>query len=399
MHFSGSFECILDEYIIEGIVVADDRTDNFYKSIILQDSTGGITIRMDASGLYNDYPIGRKICVRLKNLWLGDYAKMIQLGAAVDRSDPLYPELVPIPVPLFSRHIIKKELNQPVVPRVIRFDQLDDSFQSCLVQLSDVEFSVSDTGKTFADAVNKLSGNATIKSCAGGTAYVRTSGFANFASAKIPRGNGNITAVYSVFRTEKQLLLRDTSDVKLTGLRCTAAGFKKILSENFDSQQPGTELTITGWKNIAESGSVPFSIKGSAGNLYAEISCFATGKSSVISWLILPPINLNNSANELLRFQTRDGFDNGATLQVYVSTNYDGGSNPSKARWTALRTVIAKGSASGMRSEWIVSGNTSLNSFAGPVYLAFRYDGADPVNALDKRTTTFQLDNIQVEGN
>jgi hypothetical protein len=44
---------------------------------------------MDGSGLYTSYPVGRKVAVKLKGLWLGDYAKMIQLGAAVDRSDPI----------------------------------------------------------------------------------------------------------------------------------------------------------------------------------------------------------------------------------------------------------------------------------------------------------------------
>ncbi|MEO7530804.1 MAG: DUF5689 domain-containing protein, partial [Sediminibacterium sp.] len=59
MHFTGNFECVMDDHIIEGIIVADDSKDNFYKSIVLQDSTGGITIRMDGSGLYTDYPVGR----------------------------------------------------------------------------------------------------------------------------------------------------------------------------------------------------------------------------------------------------------------------------------------------------------------------------------------------------
>jgi hypothetical protein len=68
--------------------------------------------------------------------------------------------------------------------------------------------------------------------------------------------------------------------------------------------------------------------------VYAEISAFATNKPLVNSWLILPPVNLGNSANETLSFQTKDGFDNGAVLQVFVSTNYDGGNTPWKAKWT-----------------------------------------------------------------
>ena len=399
MHFTGSFECIPDDHIIEGIIVADDSKDNFYKSIVLQDSTGGITIRMDGSGLYTDYPVGRKVAVKLKNLWLGDYAKMIQLGASVNRSDPAFPELTAIPVTLFEKYIIKKELNNAVIPKHVRLDQLNDSLQSCLVAIDNLEFSVSDTGKPYADAINKLSANATVKSCNGGSAYIRTSGFANFAAAKVPRGNGTVTAIYSVFRTEKQLLLRDTSDVQMNSLRCTGAGSKLLFYENFETAIGNIDVSLAGWKNIAETGTITFVGKTGNNNTCAEVSAFATNKQSVVSWLITPPVNLSNSANEVLSFQTRDGFDNGAVLQVYASTNYDGGNTPWKAKWTALKAIISKGSTSAIRNDWVVSGNISLTAFSGIVYIAFRYDGADPVNVFDKRTTTFQIDNVRIEGN
>jgi len=399
MHFMGNFEHFVDDFVIEGIVVADDSKDNFYKSIVLQDSTGGITILMDGAGLYTNYPVGRKLSIKLKNLWMGDYAKMIQIGSAVDRSDPIYPALTPIPVPLFDRYIIKKDLNNPVVPIPVRIDQLNDSLQSCLVKIDDVEFAVYDTSQPYADAINKLSANTTLKPCSGGSIYIRTSGYADFAAVKTPRGNGSITAVYSVFNTEKQLLIRDTSDVQLTGLRCTAPGSKLLFSEDFESTTSGADLTINGWKNISESGNTFYQTKSFSNNGYAEISAFATNQPAVISWLIMPPVSLNNSANEILSFQTKDGFDNGGILQVFASTNYDGSSTPSKSKWVLLKPAISKGTVSAIAADWLPSGDISLAGFSGNIYIAFRYDGADPVSVFDKRTTTFQLDNITIRGN
>jgi hypothetical protein len=396
---SGSFGYITEDWIIEGIVIADDSKDNFYKSIVLQDSTGGITIRMDGFGLYADYPVGRRLAVKLKGLYLGDYARMVQLGGGVDWSDPRYPKLRPIPVPLFSRFIVKKALNQPVAVHRVRLDELGDSLQSCLVQLDQLEFAVTDTGKTYADAINKSSSNATVKSCSGGSAYVRTSGFSRFAGAKIPRGNGSIMAVYSVFGSSRQLLLRDTSDVQLTGLRCTAAGAKELLTEDFEQQQGQTVFSKPGWKNIAETGEQLFLVNTNLNNQYAEISAFATGKTALVSWLIAPPVNLANSANEILSFETRDGFDNGAVLQVLVSTNYDGGNTPWKAKWTPLKAIISKGTVSAVAAKWVSSGDIGLSGFSGNIFLAFRYEGADPANSNDARTTRFQLDNIRIRGN
>jgi hypothetical protein len=132
LHIPNNFEKINEDLIIEGIVTANDRTDNFYKSIVIQDSTAGITVRLDGFSLFNIYPIGRKIFIRLKGLWLGDYGGMIQLGAGVNRSNPQFPELIPIPQPLFDRVIVKGDLNQNVLPIKLKIQDLNDSLQSML---------------------------------------------------------------------------------------------------------------------------------------------------------------------------------------------------------------------------------------------------------------------------
>ena len=72
---------IEQDLIISGIVVADDRSGSFYKQIIVQDSTSGITVLIGkSSGLYSDYPIGRKIYIKCKGLYVGAYGGFIQLG-------------------------------------------------------------------------------------------------------------------------------------------------------------------------------------------------------------------------------------------------------------------------------------------------------------------------------
>ena len=399
MHFTGNFEKITNDLVIEGVVIADDRAGNFYQSIVIQDSTGGITIRLNGFGLYNDFPVGRRVAVKLNGLWLGDYAGMLQLGNAVDRSNPLYPELTAVPVPLFDRFLVKKEYNNVVVPKTVRIDQLNDSLQSCLVKIDQLEFAISDTGTSFADAVNKQSENKTVKVCGGGSIFIRTSGFADFAADKIPRGNGSVTAVYSVFRTEKQLMIRDTGDIQMEGLRCTGAGVKTLFEEDFEQVFTENDLMGRGWKNIRESGKISYTTKNAGANRFVSVSAFATGEPAVISWLVSPAVDLSNSANEILRFLTKDEFDNGGVLEVFVSTNYDGGDTPWKARWVLLPAVIAKGTVSSVRTDWVTSGNIKMNSYRGKINIAFRYTGADPVSQTDKRTTGFQIDNVSIVGN
>src|SRR5688500_4494552 len=84
MHTLGSYEEITDDIIIYGIVISNADAGNFFKQLVIQDSTGGIELRIEMSDLNNFYPVGRKVYVKAKGLWLGDYNGLIQLGAGHD---------------------------------------------------------------------------------------------------------------------------------------------------------------------------------------------------------------------------------------------------------------------------------------------------------------------------
>jgi hypothetical protein len=397
LHFPGNVEKIIDDWVVAGVVVANDRTDNFYKTIVVQDATGGLSVRLDATALYLTYPVGMQVYIRLKGCWLGDYGGLLQLGAGVDQSDSAYPRLLPVPVPLFQQVLVAGLPNQLIIPMEVTLSNLNDSLHNCLITIPQVEFIASDTGKPWADANNQAAVNHVLRSCVDGSMYVRTSGFAKFASAKTPRGNGKITGIYTVFGWEKQLILRDTSDVAMDGLRCTGAGYKTLLWEDFDLQKPASILSITGWKNITEVGRQSFYIKSAFNQKYASVEAFACGQPRVVSWLISAPVSLTGTSGARLSFDTRDGFDNGASLKVYVSTNYDGTNNPSKSKWTLLPASIANGTTGAVSAGWKNSGSISLSSYKGNCHIAFKYEGVD--TGRNRQTTTFQIDRVSIVAN
>lgn len=223
-HINGSVELIAKAFSIEGVIVANDEHDNVYKSLFIQDSTGGIMLLMDGTSLYQNYPVGTFVRVRIQNLILTDYRRMLQLVAAVDTAEGTLVSSG-IPVPLFPKFITVLKDNYPVVPLLVTAKSLGDSLQGRLIRISNVEFSATDTAQTFADKKNKTGASRSIKFCAGGTIYLRTSGYADFAGEKTPGGNGDIVGVYSVYNYEKQILIRDPSDILLNGRRCTGAAW------------------------------------------------------------------------------------------------------------------------------------------------------------------------------
>ncbi|HYC41127.1 MAG TPA: DUF5689 domain-containing protein [Chitinophagaceae bacterium] len=220
----GALDEITQDIIITGIVVANDKSGNLYKEIYIQDGSAGISLLIDAVGLYNSFPVGRRVFVRARGLTISDYNRLPQIGVrAVVAGNP---SLQPIAANLIGQYIIGGSLNNPVAPKVVTLSQLttnmQDTLLGTLIQLNNYEFIAADTAKTYADTSNyRNSVNLTVKGCtANSSIIVRSSGFANFAGVNVPNGNGNITAIYTLFGNTRQLIIRDTSDVQFNNPRC-----------------------------------------------------------------------------------------------------------------------------------------------------------------------------------
>lgn len=226
IHTIGNVEFINKTMAIEATIVANDEHDNLYKSISIQDSTAGIIISLEGVSLYQVYPIGTTIRLHLKNLFLTDYRRMLQVVASVDTSSG---QLLTsgIPATLFSKHISVIKDNNITNPILVSYKNLSDTLQGRLIKISNVEFAAADTNLTFADKKNKIGASRSLKFCVGGTIYLRTSGYADFAGFPIPKNNGDIIGIYSVYNSEKQIIIRDTNDILFRSKRCTGAAWLK----------------------------------------------------------------------------------------------------------------------------------------------------------------------------
>lgn len=230
---SGMNDQITTDIIISGIVTANDRSGNLYKQLFIQDTTGAIQVLLDASSLYGTYPVGRRIFVRCKGLTVTDYHGTMELGILANVGGAN--SVQGIPGSLIGKYIVGGSINNPVTPLLVTQADLGTNMQNryinALIELDGYEFAATDTANTYGDtSTYKNTVNRTIKNCTGGTLLVRNSAYANFASVKIPKGNGNIVSIYTIYKstptstnTDKQLLLRDTSDVQFNDGRCGSA--------------------------------------------------------------------------------------------------------------------------------------------------------------------------------
>lgn len=255
LHVSGAVESFTTpDMIISGVVNADDESGNYYKQISIQDATGGITIRLDGTNLYANYPVGRKIYIKLNGLFMGDYNGLIQIGGSADYSGT-FPNVKGIASNLFDTYIVKGSIGYPVPAKVVKISELDNSLQSMLIQIDSSEFQTADINKTYADGITNASVNLTVKPCSGGSIIVRTSGYSTFATINVPDGNGPLRAIYTTFGSTKQLIIRDTSDVQFySATRCGGitppppGPTTRISIAALRAMYTGTDITLGAYK-------------------------------------------------------------------------------------------------------------------------------------------------------
>lgn len=380
---------------LKGVVSADDETGNFYKNFILEDETGGISIRVARSDAYPFYSEGRTIYIKLDGLLMGDYRGVVQLGGFLTSLGELG-DIVDL-----EEFVLTGQRGQAVEAKTTTIAELGPDDISTLIRLEDVEFASGDISRTYADAVNLNTENRDIVDCNGNVIVVRTSGFADFAGTDIPDGGGSIVGIYSIFQagnnTIQQLLLRRASDVEMEGERCDGSGGGPIdvdpiteFFEDFNTGTDGSTVSIPGWSNFAVQDSRQWLIGQFQGASYADIGAFGAG-GVVESWLISPPINLTGS--RYLSFTSAYAFYAHQGLELVISTDFVSGGIPADATWTNIDFDMPDGS-----QDWnvfIPSGDLDISSFGDQGHIAFKYTG----NPATDETTTWIVDDICISAN
>jgi hypothetical protein len=207
---------------ISGVVIANDKSGNFYKQIVIEDTSNtGIAILIEQSYLYSDFPVGRKIYVKLKNMYVGNYKGLPEIVFTADSVG----NTTGIPSGYTSEVIVKANYPVTVAPLdVTMFDLLSNPnrYVNTLVKLTGVQFNSASAGVPYAQPSSMASGTSrTVEDCDHSVSMVMyNSSYSNFQPFTTPTGNGSITAVCSRHYSTVQLAIRDTSDVKLTNPRC-----------------------------------------------------------------------------------------------------------------------------------------------------------------------------------
>jgi hypothetical protein len=240
---------ITDDLVFSAVVIANDSTGNFYKKIVVQDSTGGLEVLIDGKEMFNKYPVGRRVFIKAKGLTIGDYNGLLQLGYAFSEGS-----VVAIPYKLIDDFVVGGSLHNELEPKIVKIGEFDESLVSTLIKFENVEFANASLNTTYADGINKTDVNKTLTNCSKKEFLVRTSGYAKFATDTVAAKNGSLTCVLSLYKTTYQGYLRSLKDVDFQNERCNSSSGNetlvtiKSLRDQFNSGNPviGSKLKIKG---------------------------------------------------------------------------------------------------------------------------------------------------------
>ena len=117
---------VKDDVIIEGVVCANDVSGNLYQTLILRDVNADgtdqcIQLGIKTTALYPFFPLGQRLKINLKGLYIGVYSKTPKIG------QPYYtsagnPRLGPMLINLCETNIEKLGAPNPKAPELVPVD-------------------------------------------------------------------------------------------------------------------------------------------------------------------------------------------------------------------------------------------------------------------------------------
>jgi hypothetical protein len=396
---------IVSDILIKGYVISSDAKGNYFREFYMQDApenpTAGIKIAINLTNSYNKFNFGRAVYIRLKNLYIGEINSgdgVITIGGKVSTTD--VKEIKSVALNQMNTHFFRSIETEIVIPKEVSLAGLNAADIGTFITVNSVIFPSNLEGKAYVDPTEDFDTQRKIQTCQTvgyADLLIETSSFASFANKALPVGGGFLNAVVSKDYNGDflVLVLNASEDVTMTGARCTTRSESDfpiiLLEENFETTS--REITITDWINYREEGTKSWSSYTDtyAQSKAARMGSKSSGDAATITWLLTKGVDLSNTTEEFLSFETSNSFANGSNLEVLISTDWDGvATNITSANWAILPAKIVS-NGEGFKN-WVHSTFVNLTDYTGIAFIAFRYTG----NGNVYFDGTYELDNITI---
>lgn len=190
--------------LVKGHIISSDASGNIYKSLVIQDATGALAMSVNANSMNVKYRRGQEMVIDLTGMTIGKYSGLEQLGFP-EESAQYGQQTTFMPYEFFQEHI---QLNG--MPELAKVDTLvvkgaeitggGDAnlikWQSQLVRFNNCHFE--EAGKE-PFGIEKENTNRVLITEDNTKINVRTSGYSNFYTDILPKGNGDVVGILGYY--------------------------------------------------------------------------------------------------------------------------------------------------------------------------------------------------------
>ncbi len=273
--YKGSIVQIEDDMVIEGYVVSNDQSGNFFKTLQFQDAienpTEGFQIDLDVSDLYLLYPVGSRVLISVKDLYLDNYNGVLKLGGIYEQSSGSI-AVGRLDAARWKNHVSGTcDEIKTITPTSTSVADITDAMINTLITVQNTQVDVANLCQTYA--VEGVNTNINLIDCDENELLLRNSGYADFYNQLLPSGSGTITGVLGKFGSDYQLYIRDTDDVSMNDARCDGVDFTCSAPEANATIQDIKDLYVDDLVQISENliFDATITANDSSGNLYKLI--------------------------------------------------------------------------------------------------------------------------------
>ncbi|WP_034234343.1 DUF5689 domain-containing protein [Arenibacter certesii] len=212
---------IQQDLIIEGYVISSDKRGNFFGVLYFQDNpidpTHGFQIEIDVRDTHLFFPVGSKILIALKGLYLGKSKGVFKLGGQFASFGNI--SVGRLPASVVDQHLfVSCDDLVSLVPQKIEIGDLKESYTNTLVNFEGLEIREDQVGLPFANA--KEATQRSLIDCLDQELVLVNSGYADFQAEKLSKLNGSISGVLLRENNSYLLAIRELGDIDFTEVRC-----------------------------------------------------------------------------------------------------------------------------------------------------------------------------------
>lgn len=279
---------IQEDLIIEGYVISSDIEGNFFSVLHFQNNpvnpTEGFQIEIDVRDTHLFYPVGSKIYIKLKGLYLGKSKDVFKIGGVFTSFGNI--SVGRLPAAVVNQHILvscdEKTIVQPVKVSV---DNLEEKLTNTLVQFENIEIVEEELGLPFA--VEREETERTLIDCNDIKITLLNSGFSDFQSELLPNKNGSIVGVLLRDKENYRLAVRSLEDIDFNNERCEDL-IDEFTSNAIFISELGDPNNSTGARfvELYNSANEPLPLKG------WQLYRYTNGNIEISSTIDLSDINI-----------------------------------------------------------------------------------------------------------